>query len=256
MHAAALASAGLSWTYEAARVRSDELPAIVERLRTTVRGFNVTVPHKIAIREYLDELSPDAARAGAVNTVLCDGGRLFGDNTDIPGFTAALLSVEPNPAGRAVLLGAGGAARAVALALLDLGLVVTITNRTPARARVIAEVLVSVEVLDTDAADLLDRLSEASIVINATSLGLHHSDPSPLPTGARLHANATAIDLVYGRETAFLREARRQGCRVSDGIEMLVRQGAESFRLWTGLEPDLEVMRAACRRRLEERQAC
>jgi shikimate dehydrogenase len=256
MQGAALGAAGLRWTYEAVRVRPEALPAAVGRLQETVRGFNVTVPHKIAIRDYLDEVAPNATRAGAVNTVVCDGGRLFGDNTDIPGFTAALLSVDPNPAGRAVLLGAGGAARAVVLALLDLGLPVTVANRTPARAQALAGCLSGVEAIATDAPGLIDRLSEATIVVNATSLGLHPDDPSPLPPGTHLRHGATAIDLVYGHETTFLREARRHGCRVSDGIEMLVRQGAESFRLWTGIAPDLEVMRAACRRRLEERDAC
>jgi shikimate dehydrogenase len=142
------------------------------------------------------------------------------------------------------------------LTLADAGVRVSIVNRTFGRADAIARIVPDAEALWPDDPAVALRLAEGRIVVNATSLGLHSGDPSPLPSGARLHPDAVAIDLIYGRNTAFLQQARQAGCRTSDGVEMLVRQGAASFQLWTGIEPDLEVMRTACRRQLEEVQVC
>jgi shikimate dehydrogenase len=209
----------------------------------------------VAIQTYLDEVCASAARVEAVNTVVRAGDRLLGHNTDLAGFTAALLAMDLTPRAPTILFGAGGAARAVALALFDLGLPPAIVNRTISRAEALAACIPGTEAVHADDPALLDRLKCAGVVIDATSLGLHPGDPSPLPRSARLRPDAVVIDLVYGRDTAFLRQARSFGCRVNDGVEMLVRQGAESFRLWTGIDPDLEVMRAACRQELEVR-AC
>jgi shikimate dehydrogenase len=256
MQGAALAAAGLPWRYQAVRVPPSELADATERLRATTQGFNVTVPHKLTVQQYLDDLAPSAVRVGAVNTVVREGGRLIGHNTDLAGFTHALLMIQPEPEGPAVLFGAGGAARAVALALAGLDMAIIVVNRTADRANVLAASLPRAQALRPDDPALLRALFTARVVVNATSLGLRPTDPSPLLAGARLRPDALAIDLVYGQNTPFLQAARRYGCRAADGVEMLVRQGAESFRLWTGIGPDVEVMRAACRRALEEVHAC
>ena len=256
MQGAALAAAGLPWTYGAKRVAPADLAEEVGRLRATMRGFNITIPHKVAIRNHVDEIAPSAARVGAVNTVVRSGRRLIGHNTDLAGFTAALIALEPAPSGTAVLFGAGGAARAVALALADRDLPLVIVNRSLDRALGLAHSVPGARALRLDDREVRQCLGTAGVVVNATSLGLRAADPSPLPPGARLRPDGVVMDLVYGHRTAFLRTAHRCGCRATDGVEMLVRQGAESFRLWTGIDPDLDVMRAACRRQLEEARAC
>jgi shikimate dehydrogenase len=255
MQGAALAAAGLPWVYEAERVEVPDLVSAVERLRVTTRGFNVTIPHKTAIVRLLDEVAELAGRVGAVNTVVRMGHRLVGHNTDVPGFKAALLALEPVPSGPAVVFGAGGAGRAVTHALADLDLPVTIVNRTGSRALALAGSIPHAEGLSLEDPLVRGRLALARVVVNATSLGLQERALMPLPGGAWLHPDTVVIDMVYG-STPFLNAARAFGCRAADGVEMLVQQGAASFRLWTGLEPDLDVMRNACHRRLEEVAVC
>lgn len=253
MHNAAFASAGLDALYEARRVSRADLPSALRLLARSHRGFNVTIPHKETILPCLDEADGVVRALGAANTVRVDEGRLGATNTDPHGFLAALDTAGGGQDARAALVfGAGGSARAVVHALLARGRAVSVHARTPERALPLAALGATV----IGERDLPAALAEADLVVNCTPLGMGDlASLSPLPAGAVLDAGALCVDLVYGYETPFLREAARQGARVSDGLEMLVRQGAASFRFWTGIEPDIAGMREACRAAVEER-AC
>jgi shikimate dehydrogenase len=243
MHNAAFEALGLDWHYVA-------LPVPPERFRETVRalpasgyrGANVTIPHKLAALAVAGSAT-DAARAvGAANTLTFDeGGAIAADNTDAGGFLAAL---GESPRGqRALVLGAGGAARAVVFALLGAGAAeVSVWNRTPERARQMAADL---------GARFVEHGEQADIVVNATSAGLHDDDLSALPLDD-LGSPGVACDIVYrgGGPTPFAEWGTRRGARVVEGIEMLVQQGALSFRIWTGREAPIDVMRTAARKEI------
>jgi shikimate dehydrogenase len=258
MQSAALAAAGIHAIYEPIRVLPYEISRVIGRLRDEgYRGFNVTVPHKESILAYLDELSEAAARIGAVNTVVREGRGLVGHNTDAPGFAAMLRHFSTEVSGRrVVVLGAGGAARAVVHALLAEGARILVVNRDLEKAKRLATIG-RVEILARSDPALGAELRAADLVVNATPLGLGSlAEVSALPDGLTLAPGTVVIDLIYGRATPLLRAARAWGCRGFDGLEMLVQQGAEAFRLWTALEPDVALMRQACLRALEEVSAC
>lgn len=256
MHTAAFKAAGIDAVYEAHRVVPDMLGRHVHHLRSGYSGFNVTIPHKEALFTELDEIHGAARELGAVNTVVIRNGVLSGWNTDPAGFTASLSTAGFDARGsHAFVFGAGGGARAVVHALVRLGASIDLANRHIDRAHSLARSFRSHIRVVADG-DVLDALAGAELVVNCTPLGMSHvPNLSPLPLGATLSPDALAFDLVYGRRTPFLREADQQGCRTLDGLEMLVQQGAESFRLWTGAEPDVDIMRQSCLHLLEER-AC
>lgn len=222
-----------------------------------VLGANVTVPHKRAAFARVDHVAERAQRAGAVNTVVNRGGTLYGDNTDVPGFLAPLRERGvPLAELVVVVLGAGGAARGILVALGEAGCrQVVVANRTPERARELAAAFGAVaSPLDHR---LASHLARAGLLVNATSVGW---DGVSLPLNAALlealPATALVYDLTY-HDTPFLQAARRRGLETIDGLAMLVHQGAESFRLWTGQEPPLEVMwqAALAARRAREKPA-
>jgi shikimate dehydrogenase len=235
MHNAALAALGLDdWHYV-------KLPVPPELFAETVRGLpgsgyrgaNVTIPHKLAALGLADTASAAASAIGAANTLSFVDEGIVADNTDAGGFLGALGS---SPAGLdALVLGAGGAARAVVWALVEAGAAdVAIWNRTPERADELASVF---------GARSITRPESADIVVNATSVGLHEGT---LPL-ERLDPPDTAVELVYGSDTPFTQWATARGSRLVDGLEILVRQGALSLAMWTGMEPPLDVMREAAR---------
>jgi shikimate dehydrogenase len=240
---AALREAGLDWRYVKLPVPPELFDETVRALPVSgYRGANVTIPHKHAALALADESSAAAAEIGAANTLLfTEDEKIQADNTDAPGFLAAL---GEDPAGkRALVLGAGGAGRAVVWALRGAGAAeVAVWNRTPERAAALAEELGVTHAERPGACDLL---------VNATSVGL---DP-PLRGEEALRAlgldaldpPSVVVDLVYSGEkrTALLEWALRGGSRTVDGLEVLVRQGALSFERWTGREAPLDVMRAA-----------
>lgn len=254
---AALDHLGLDATYRAWPVESERLSERVRELRRPdVLGFSVTIPHKQAVMPLLDEVDDTARAVGAVNTVVCADGRLTGANTDVAGFLAALRDQGAyDPLGRsALLLGAGGVARAVAYALLSEGAAaVAIANRSPERARALADELrarfpARVDALPIDADALAPALSAdtpADLLVNCTSLGMAHGpdpDASPIPEGL-IPSTALVYDLVYNpQETPLLAAARRAGARTLGGLPMLVYQGAVAFRMWTGREAPIDVM--------------
>lgn len=251
MHGAAFAALGLDARYELWHTPVSELGSRVAGLRAgDVLGANVTVPHKQAVMDLCDDVSQIASRIGAVNTLIPRDGHLHGDNTDAYGFMRALREV-PSPSGlrNALILGAGGAARAVAVALRTEGVdSIHIANRTPARASELAAALQGTGLTGIKAipwSDLARVLPKAELLVNATILGWH-GDESPLPVALLdlLSPDACVFDLTY-RETALIRAARERGLAVADGLGMLVYQGARSLELWTGRAAPIEVMRQA-----------
>ena len=255
---AALDALGIDARYEAWDTPRADLAVAVERLRSgDVLGANVTIPHKEAMLGLVDRPDALARRVGAVNTVYRREGRLHATNTDVTGFLSALASEGVDLQGvDAVLLGAGGAARAVVVALRRAGArSVTIANRTAARAEALrslggGELHVQTCPLDPADESLRTALREAGLVIHSTPQGMAHGpdeQATPLPPEL-LSANHVAFDLVYVPErTPFLEAAQAAGARTIGGLAMLVHQGAESFRLWTGLDAPLDVMFEAAR---------
>ena len=252
---AAFDAVGLPVRYEAMDVAPADLSRLVAELRADplVLGANVTLPHKEKIAPLLDSLTDDAEQIGAVNTVTRAGSRLVGRNTDVAGFRGALDSLldgRRTPR-HALILGAGGAAKAAISALVTAGVVqISIANRHLARAeRLVGEVRRSSPHLTVRAAPwheglLVEEAQIAGLVVHATTLGL--SDAAlPLPAAA-FRAGQFVIDVVYAPgETALVRAARAAGAEAIDGREMLLLQGAAAFELWTGRPAPIEVMRAA-----------
>ena len=243
----ALDALGIPARYALWQTPAAALPERIAGLRAPdALGANVTVPHKVAVIGLLDEVSPLARRAGAVNTIVNRDGRLLGENTDVHGFAAALGEVCPDAAARSVLiLGAGGAARAIALALEGIGAAsITVANRDPSRAHRLAADLAPtpIRVVANDPATLRDELGRATLLVNATSLGWHPAE-TPLPAAllAALPVDALVVDLTY-RETDLLAAALERGLATLDGLSMLVHQGAHALELWTGQAAPVPVM--------------
>ncbi len=252
MHDAAFAALGIDARYLAWDVPPAELAAAVAALRAPdVLGANVTIPHKRAALRLMDRLTDVARAVGAVNTVVPTRAGLEGDNTDVAGFLAALAELGPSPRGStAVVLGAGGAARAVVVALSRAGARVRLYNRTVERAAAVVRAVGSgIELLAPG--ELAAAVGAADLVVNATSVGMAGAAPgSPLPKGVLPRAGAV-VDLVYRpTETPLLRDARAAGIAVQNGLPMLVQQGAASFERWTGRAGPVAVMRAAAERAL------
>lgn len=256
---AAFRETGLDVRYERWDTPLSSLRERVESLRSPdVLGANVTIPHKEAVVPMLDELGGQSARVGAVNTIVNRSGRLFGFNTDGPGFVAALGNEAGfDVAGRSVLLlGAGGAARGIAFALVDARAgSIGIANRSLDRAsRLAADVQTAGGPAVVVAAS--ESLARFECVVNCTSVGMHGGpDPSGVPVEVdRLAPGALAVDIVYVPEaTPFLEAAAARGLRTLGGLPMLIYQGALAFELWTGVTAPAEVMATAARAELERR---
>jgi shikimate dehydrogenase len=245
MHTAALAEMGLGeeWSYEAIDVAPDELEPRVRAMEGEgFAGANVTVPHKGAALALADSLSETAREIGAANTLSFEAGEIRAENTDAQGLLDALPA---SPAGsRALVLGAGGAARAAVWALLREGAQLDVWNRTALRAEHLCEGLGGTPVEAPEQAGY-------ALIVNTSAAGLRGEDPfAELPLEPdRFGAEQTVADLVYGeRPSPLLAAAEKAGATTVDGIEILVQQGARSLQIWTGREPPLETMRGAARR--------
>ncbi len=245
---AALRRAGFPVTYEAFDVMPAQLPRAVAKLRAQRASGNVSVPHKEAFAALCDTLTPVAERVGAVNTFWTDDGILVGDNTDVGGFEEAVARAfgTPRQWPRVALLGAGGAAAAVAAATERWpGTVVAVAARNTARNTARVERLAARFGHVTIAASVGEALVGADLVVHATPLGLHAGDALPVPIHA-LPARVCVFDLVYVRgETAWVLAARGAGHAAADGIGMLIAQGALAFERWFGQAPDREAMWAS-----------
>jgi shikimate dehydrogenase len=252
MHSAALAELGLAdeWSYEAIEVAPARFASRVRAMEGEgFVGANVTVPHKLAALELADRASEAAQAIGASNTLSFRAGRILAENTDAQGFLDSLP--QPPNGQRALVLGAGGAARAVVWALSANGARVSIWNRTPERAETLAEEL-GASVVQSRGAGL--HGAGFDLLVNATSVGMGAassadagSDLKALNLGAdAIGETQLVVDLAYGpAPTELTRVARKRGVAVVDGLEVLVRQGAASLRIWTGQEPPIETMRRA-----------
>jgi len=254
---AAFAALGLNWRYLTIEVPAAKLRDAVTGIRALgMQGANLTIPHKVAVIEHLDEIAPDAAMIGAVNTVRREGGRLIGENTDGKGFLRGLrLDARIEPAGkRAVVLGAGGASRAIVTELALAGVCeIVVVNRSVERG----EPMVAELARKTKAAIRFEpwrgayRVSPGvDLLVNATSIGLFPDVQAMPPVDWSSSSPGMLVsDAVPNPpETRLLREARSHGFAVLDGLSMLVHQGAIGLRMWTGQDAPVEVMKGALRR--------
>ena len=240
---AAFAALGMEgeWSYEAIEVSPKGFAARVEAMPSEgFVGANVTVPHKQAALAVAEHRSEIAREIGAANTLVFEAGETRAENTDAQGL---MESLPASPSGkRALVLGAGGAARAALWALLREGAEVGVWNRTQGRAAALCAELGGRLVRDL-------RVGDYELIVNATSIGMQDEDPFallPISPGS-FSESQVVVDLVYAGESRLLEAARDAGAQTVDGLEVLVRQGAASFRIWTGVEAPLDVMREAAR---------
>ena len=262
MHNAALQAAALDYAYIAMPVAPEQLKEAVMGLRGLgFRGVNVTIPHKTAIMEYLDFIDEDARIIGAVNTVVNKAGQLHGYNTDRIGFIQALQQAGFQPAGKqVVLLGAGGAARAVLWGLIKERVAsIHIGVRNPGKAQLLAtefQGTVPIEVFDWQDPGFQQGLQQADFLVNTTPLGMYpRLDGAPVVDWQYVSPQAFVYDIIYTPvKTKFLQQAEDRGCQILDGEGMLAGQGAAAFQLWTGQKADIAVMKQALRQGLRQAQ--
>jgi shikimate dehydrogenase len=264
MHNAAYQKMGLDYVYLPLLVKAENLKQAVEGLRAlNFRGFNVTMPHKVAIIPLLDSLDTLAEKIGAINTVVNDDGQLRGYNTDGPGALQAMLERGIEPAGKnTVVLGAGGASRAISYILARRGTKLTILNRRQEldwadniAAFIREDLKMDVRVMELGFEQLKEALAGAAILVNATSVGMSpEATSSPVPAELLKEA-LTVFDVIYSPpKTRLLREAEAAGCRTIDGVDMLAWQGVLGFELFTGQPVPLELMRQEAIKMLERHE--
>jgi shikimate dehydrogenase len=259
MHNAAFTALGLNFVYVPFLVTAEHLPAAVAAIRALgLAGVNVTIPHKEAVLPYLDELSREAGMIGAVNTIVNREGRLVGHNTDGRGFLKALTEQAGfDPAGKcALILGAGGAARSVAVELILAGVSrIFLANRSPERAETIAGLLlkiVSADIMVVPWSEkkeklLAEAVACADLIVQTTPVGMHPAvEESVLFPFILLRPDQVVCDLIYNPpETKFLKSARLAGAKTVNGMGMMIYQGALAFTLWTGHPAPIAVMHKA-----------
>ncbi len=267
MHNAAYRQMGLDYVYVPFRVRAEELGKAIDGLRAfNIRGLNVTIPHKVAVIPFLDKLDALAEKIGAVNTIVNDNGLLTGHNTDATGFLRALLEKGIEPWGKNVMvLGAGGASRAVALILADNGADrLVILNRLEELdwAYELAASINQLYQIDAEVGELnrqnlagiMERIN-IDILVNATSVGMTPDVDSTPVDADLLRPGLVVFDAVYNPlRTRLLRDAEGAGAETVSGIEMLAWQGALAFEKWTGQEVPADMMRNEAIRLLEEHE--
>ncbi len=256
MQNAAFSERGIDAVYVPFEVSPENLKEAVGGVKALkVKGLNVTVPHKERIVEYLDYLSDEAELLGAVNTVKNENGELTGYNTDAEGFLRSLVEEGVELEGkRALMFGAGGAARAVGYALLKGGVkFLNVVNRNFSRGKEVGELLgklgnVLVYPLKESTVEVL--LRDVDLIVNTTSLGMKPGDPH-LFDYSKIPSGITVIDIIYNPpETPLLKAAREKGCKTVNGLGMLVHQGAVAFEIWTGEKAPVETMREVLKREL------
>jgi len=258
MHNAAFKHLKLDFVFLAFRVTTANLDNAMRGMRGLgIRGLNVTMPHKIAITRYLDEADSTVKFLGSANTILNDAGKLSGFNTDDVGAMHALRENGANPKGKNVLLlGAGGAAKAIAYSLAQEAGALCVLNRVPEKAVVLADALNRVlgkevvgDALSPDA--IAENLRDSDVLVNATSVGMKPNLNQSIVAPQWLRSDLTVMDIVYNPvETKLAKDAKAAGAQVISGVEMLLRQGAASFKIWTGHAAPIEVMRTAALKEL------
>jgi shikimate dehydrogenase len=258
MHNAAFKHLKLDFVFLAFKVTAADLENAMHGMRGLgIRGLNITMPHKTAIIRYLANLDSNVEFLGSANTILNDAGKLFGFNTDGSGALHALRESGVNPEGKNVLLlGAGGAAKAIAYSLAQDAGALCILNRVPEKAAVLADALNRVlgkEVVGgaLSPSAVQKNLQDADILVNATSVGMHPHVDQSLVAPQWLKPDLAVMDIVYNPvETKLAKVAKAAGAHVISGVEMLLYQGAVSFQIWTGHAAPIEVMRAAALKQL------
>jgi shikimate dehydrogenase len=245
------AAAGLDWRYLTLEVAPEDLADAVRGMRAMgFAGGNFTIPHKVAVTEHLDELTEAAALMGAVNCVYRDGERLVGENTDGKGFVQSLREITEPEGKNVVILGAGGAARAIAVELgLSKVAQITIVNRTAERGQELADLVqdkVGVTAASVEWKGKYEIQEGTNILINATSVGLNDAE-ARLPIKPKsLDAQTVVADVIFNPpQTRLLRDAAERGCPTLDGLGMLVNQAVIGFKIWTKTDPDAALMREA-----------
>ncbi|UFJ38898.1 shikimate dehydrogenase [Brevibacillus humidisoli] len=258
MHNTAFTSKNLDYAYAAFDVSPHDLPNAVKAIRALgLRGVNVTIPHKVAILPQLDEIDPLAKRIGAVNTVVNENGRLIGYNTDGLGYVRSLIEeTNVDLAKQTVtLIGAGGAARAVACTLAESGVQeIRIINRSREKAEQLAgQLRLMTEARVVEQREYQQAVEGGSLLINTTSIGMYpHTDEMPIPA-EWLHSGLIVSDLIYNPlQTQLLAEAERAGAKAHSGVGMFINQGALAFELWTGIEAPVDLMRQTVLHHLQQ----
>ncbi|MEW6222373.1 MAG: shikimate dehydrogenase [Candidatus Hadarchaeota archaeon] len=257
IHNAAFNALNLDAIYVAVDVPERSLADAIGGVRALgIAGFNVTIPHKISVMKFLDEVDESAKSAGAVNTVVNRRGKLVGYNTDGEGAMRALMKAIRSIKGRqVVLLGAGGAGRGIAVSLAKAGAALVIANRTVERAKALASMAeefgAEVSVVSVQKPALKKIIGCADVLINATSVGMWPESGRTLVTSDMMHRNLIVMDIVYKPlKTKLLAEAKKAGAKTIDGLGMLVNQGALSFEMWTGKRAPVKVMKTAVKREM------
>ena len=263
MHNAAIVERKLDYVYVPFHVRSGELREAIEGFKAlNVLGVNVTIPHKQTVMPILDDVSHEATLIGAANTLIFCDGRVSGDNTDAQGFLRAMTEegIDIPVGGSAVVLGAGGAARAVVVALALSGLdLITIANRTEWKAIQFEKDLATISETEISAVDLASNqlnsaIRSADLLVNTTSVGMQETDQLLIDPDS-LNPGTIVYEIVYTPlETPLLRVAREKGCQTIGGIGMLVHQGAIAFEKWIGIVPNVETMRIALEQALYQKK--
>jgi len=251
MHNAAFKNKDVDYVYLAFRVKKEELGKAIEGMRAlNIRGLNITIPHKVAVIQFLDELDHLADKIGAVNTVVNDNGVLRGYNTDATGFLKALRERGIEPEGKnVVIMGAGGASRAISFILAERGSSLVILNRTWNKAKICADRISEIfqseaTALKLNRENLAAALSQADILVNASSVGMSPNINETPVTSNLLKPGLVVFDIVYNPiKTRLRREAEAAGATVIGGLDMLVWQGALAFEKWTDLKAPVELMR-------------
>ncbi len=254
MHEAAFNALKLRHTYDVVDVLGENLSDFV--LTSDYSGLNVTIPHKVAVIGYLDGLSDEAKILGSANTVEIKDGKRIGHNTDVFGFMECAREAGIEVGGKNVLVaGSGGAGRAIAYKLAMDGSKVMVYDTAMEKAMGLAQDITSKLGIRVDySSDMKAAMDDAEVFVNATPVGMHpKTDASPVPK-ALLRPDVSVIDIVYNPiETLLLKDARETGCKTAGGVGMLVHQGAQSLRIWLGIDPPIEVMRQAVTKRLSGR---
>jgi shikimate dehydrogenase len=248
VHNAGYRALGVNYAYVSFQV--SDIKRAIEGIRGLgIRGASVTIPHKIKALKYLDKIDPPAAEIGAINTIVNDDGILTGYNTDGDGALQALEEAAPLKGKKAVLVGGGGAALAIAFGLKAKGVKLVVLNRTEAKARRLAE---KVNAEGSGGLNKLTEIASADILINATPVGMWPETDQTVIPKELLHNRLTVFDIVYNPgETRLLAEARERGCAVVHGDRMLLYQAVKQFELFTGLKAPLPAMESALNQALE-----
>ena len=252
MHNAAFKELGINYIYVPFKVRKEDLSKAIEGMKAlNIKGLNATTPHKVTVIPFLEELDPMAEKIGAVNTIVNNDGVLKGYNTDAFGFLKVLLERGIESKGtNVVILGAGGASKAISFALAEKGANLIILNRTLDKAKECANGISKISRKEVEAAQLNEKniaeaLEKADILINATSVGMNPDINKTVVTSDLIKPSLIVFDIVYNPiKTKLLREAEKAGARTISGLDMLIWQGALAFEKWTGHKAPIKVMKA------------